>query len=235
MSADTPTPRRPPGRPRKDLASGGVVNAPVAPKVPADPATDEPQTEMPANNTYTVSPREYVVGGTAGSGALDVPAPAPEPQPDMRALIAQLREELKAELRAKMAAAAPETEKSPKSPTSDVEAASRVAQIERQALRTAPEDVLDPQGVLIHFVNDGMTIGGRMFYRGEELVAPKDAPWLNLTGAEQSVRFGRRMFRLGPWDGDEFNVDDPTLTQSDRARLLAAAKRRQELHEQWAG
>lgn len=69
----------------------------------------------------------------------------------------------------------------------------------------------DPNSVLIHFVDDGFTAFGSIWYRGQELAVKRDsdhwnesvdtkgASWLDLTEADQQRRYGRVYFREGPW------------------------------------
>ncbi len=69
--------------------------------------------------------------------------------------------------------------------------------------------------ILIHFLEDGFTALGQVWYRGQELeVAPDSGAyadtcdrhgrsWLDLRHDEfaQAERFGKVMFRVGPWPG----------------------------------
>lgn len=83
-------------------------------------------------------------------------------------------------------------------------------------LEAAPETLADTEGesIRIHVVEDGFTAQGRVWYRGQELVFPigsevheqtKDRlgqTWLDLDDSAQARRFGRVMFRKGPWPFD---------------------------------
>lgn len=74
------------------------------------------------------------------------------------------------------------------------------------------------QNILIHFVDDGFTALGKVWYRGQELeIEPgsqsyKDTcdrlgrTWLSLRDdeSEQIERYGRVMFRSGPWPGKSY-------------------------------
>jgi hypothetical protein len=62
--------------------------------------------------------------------------------------------------------------------------------------------------VVIHFVTDGFTWAGKVFYAGEELAIGPDHPrwqsavsWIRLTKAEQFQRYGRVFFDFGPYPG----------------------------------
>lgn len=93
--------------------------------------------------------------------------------------------------------------------------------------------ISEQDGVLIHFVEDGFTVGGRVYYRGEQYVAPRNADWAGLSGTDQVMRFGKVMFRPGPWDGAGYDLSDPRLTSTDRQRLLEVMRRQQELAAQF--
>jgi hypothetical protein len=66
----------------------------------------------------------------------------------------------------------------------------------------------DEKGVLIHFVEDGLTAFGRVWYRGQELQIGPDNPrwaeaqrWILLTKWQQVERYGKQYFDQGPWPG----------------------------------
>jgi hypothetical protein len=72
----------------------------------------------------------------------------------------------------------------------------------------APEQIVQTPGeaVIIHFVEDGFTFAGRVWYRGQELeIGPghprwQDAArWIMLTRPQQVERYGREYFEHGPW------------------------------------
>lgn len=66
-------------------------------------------------------------------------------------------------------------------------------------------------GVLVHFLEDGVTSNGRNFYQGQEVTFGPEAyaqtidrygnSWLNLTDDEQYERWGSVKFHKGPWPG----------------------------------
>jgi hypothetical protein len=73
-----------------------------------------------------------------------------------------------------------------------------------------------PDSYLIHFVEDGHTAFGQVWYRGQELLVKKDSDqfkqtltdpedasttWLALDEYGQIRRWGRRVFRPGAWPG----------------------------------
>lgn len=78
-----------------------------------------------------------------------------------------------------------------------------------------PEQPGSPDNILIHFLEDGLTALGQVWYRGQELefepggAAYEDTrdrngfSWLDLRGDEfaQVERWGKVMFRAGPWPG----------------------------------
>lgn len=106
----------------------------------------------------------------------------------------------------------------------------------------------DGGNIVIHFLEDGLTALGKVWYRGQELEfepgskAYKDTfnrhgkTWLELAGNDfaQVDRWGKVMFRLGPWPGKAY-VDgsfEPMRNEKDDSRVrpptpeeLAAADR----------
>lgn len=90
-------------------------------------------------------------------------------------------------------------------------AVAAAAQFER-----APEVIVPSQGeaILIHFVEDGLTVFGRVWYRGQELAIGPDHPrwpeavgWIMLDKAGQYARWGRQYFDYGPWPFQRSYVD----------------------------
>lgn len=70
--------------------------------------------------------------------------------------------------------------------------------------RYAP--VADEKKILVHFVNDGLTWAGKVWYRGQELeIGPSDPRWqsalrwITLDKVGQMNRYGKLMFEPGPW------------------------------------
>jgi hypothetical protein len=62
--------------------------------------------------------------------------------------------------------------------------------------------------VLIHFIEDGLTAFGQVWYRGQELEIGPEHPrweeargWITLTRYQQVDRWGRQFFEHGPWPG----------------------------------
>lgn len=100
----------------------------------------------------------------------------------------------------------------------------------------------------VHFVADGLTALGKLWYRGEELIVERDSEefertkdtkgnsWLDLTRREQVDRWGQEMFDEGPWpyagwdrafDPDENgakheDMDAEALKQAEKARQRQA-------------
>jgi hypothetical protein len=74
----------------------------------------------------------------------------------------------------------------------------------------APQQYVPAEGeaVLIHFVADGLTAFGQVWYRGQELAIGPDHPrwaealgWITLGRFEQIERWGEQKFDFGPWPG----------------------------------
>ena len=88
---------------------------------------------------------------------------------------------------------------------------------------------------LIHFVEDGFSAFGKVWFRGEELAVDRESPayastldvyeesWMTLSEAEQISRWGHVKFRQGEWQGASFDLEDPALTEADRKVLEQAA------------
>lgn len=61
---------------------------------------------------------------------------------------------------------------------------------------------------VIHMMEDGMSFAGVVWMRGQEIVLPVGSPrwqqaqdWINMTDFQQMDRWGKVMFRPGPWPG----------------------------------
>ena len=85
---------------------------------------------------------------------------------------------------------------------------------------------------IVHFLEDGMTgPGARVFYRGETLTLETDSDdyeltvdqatgrsWLDLSEEEQEQRYGRVMFRPGPWPEAKAKVEQrPPLSPHEQS------------------
>lgn len=89
--------------------------------------------------------------------------------------------------------------------------------------------------ILLHFLEDGFTIAGNIWYRGQEIEFVKGSPayeqqkdkngdsWLDLLHdpAGQYRRWGRQMFAPGPWPGASWEEAGTFLTDPEE---IAAAK-----------
>jgi hypothetical protein len=78
------------------------------------------------------------------------------------------------------------------------------------AFEHAPEQIVHAEGqaVLIHFIEDGLTAFGRVWYRGQELEIgpghprwPEAVSWITLNRIGQLERWGKTYFEHGPWPG----------------------------------
>ena len=94
-----------------------------------------------------------------------------------------------------------------------------------------PEDI-----VTIHFVEDGLTAFARMWYRGQTVSIERGSEqwestvyddegssWMLLDEDGQIDRWGKRFFRPGKWEGAGFDLEDPALTEEDKAILAKVA------------
>jgi hypothetical protein len=110
----------------------------------------------------------------------------------------------------------------PEEAESDVEAASHARAL-LEGARQLPEGKFDEtepdevdQTILLHFIEDGFSAFATVWYRGQELEVVKGSrsyeatldrngeSWLDLVDNdyEQAKRFGKVMFRKGPWFGE---------------------------------
>lgn len=156
---------------------------------------------------------------------------------------ADIRAEIEAEMRATLEAEMAEQRAALQA---EFEAKEAEIKAEREANDVSPVTGLDlsmdptlPDAVTIHFVKDGMTLLGKVWYQGEELtLVPGTDQWANsmidrtrsfvsLDTYEQEARWGQEYFRQGPWRGKRLDeIDDPDLTDAERAQLAKAAKQR---------
>lgn len=98
-------------------------------------------------------------------------------------------------------------------------------------------DQIPRNAIHVHFIADGYTILGKMWYRGEELIVePNTQQWdevhdrngnttLTLDEYEQEDRWGETKLRPGPWRGKSLAslLDDDSLTDEEKDRLAQIA------------
>lgn len=125
-----------------------------------------------------------------------------------------------------------------------VAASRRFEQAEPQFVPTEGE------AVLIHFIADGLTAFGQVWFLGQELEIGPDHPrwaearqWITLSRFEQIARFGEHKFDPGPWPGRPYvdaagsfeqrmmgpkdnPVPVPVPTQEELAQAQEAERRR---------
>lgn len=85
------------------------------------------------------------------------------------------------------------------------QAQAAAAAFERQEQTYVPAE---GEAVLIHFVADGLTAFGQVWYRGQELEIGPSHPrwnealgWITLSRYQQVERWGEQKFDFGPWPG----------------------------------
>lgn len=146
------------------------------------------------------------------------------PAVDMEALRAEMEAKVRAEIEEKLAKEAAEAEL--------VRAAAAEAKPLSAADVDGDPDV--PESITVHFVEDGLTLLGKVWYRGEELtVNPSTPQWdeaaavLQLDEYEQERRWGRRMYRAGVWRGKPItDAVDPDMPEAERMALARAQSAR---------
>jgi hypothetical protein len=89
-------------------------------------------------------------------------------------------------------------------------------------LQLPPEPARTDRTVMIHFLEDGITFAGQVWYRGQEIELDTDSEryqqqgrfWMHMTDTEQWNRWGKVMFRTGPWPGKRLTEIQPQMYQS---------------------
>lgn len=91
------------------------------------------------------------------------------------------------------------------------EAIAAAAAFEGQPVAYQPAE---GESVLIHFIEDGLTAFGQVWYRGQELEIGPAHPrwsqardWVTLSRAQQVDRWGKQYFDAGPWPGRRSYLD----------------------------
>lgn len=160
---------------------------------------------------------------------------------------AQVRAEVEASIRAEV-----EAEYATQTHGDDTAASPEAADYVRTATEKNPRPVTgldltgDPSAngaLTVHFIEDGFTALGKVWYRGEELtIVPgtkeyDEAPrrfgkvFAEMDEFEQEEVWGRRIFRSGPWRGKRLTeIEDPDMTENERAALERAEQKRASLY-----
>lgn len=115
----------------------------------------------------------------------------------------------------------------------------QIRELEDQLAKRKAEDLVrqqerfeagEGQSILIHFLEDGLTALGRVWYRGQELevVQGGDAwqrtldvngeSWLNQDENTQILLHGKVMFRRGPWPFQQLPADQISAEERRRNR-----------------
>jgi hypothetical protein len=152
-----------------------------------------------------------------------VSVPKPRTEAEIRAEIEaeyrlkeEIREQIRAEERAKLEA---ELASRPTPAATGIQDLSQLAELEETPyVHITP----GPGEIVIHFLDDGATIGSRLTRRGEELaVNPEKETWVNMTRVQQQKVYGRQLWAKGPWPYGGFDLTDPELTVEDKLKLIA--------------
>jgi len=130
-------------------------------------------------------------------------------QDELEKLRAEIRAELKAEYEAKLAEATSEAD----------------ASVDGLDETPYPHVTPEPGEIVIHMVEDGLTVGNRVCYRGEELALnPEEHPWMKYSRKAQIEFLGKHFFAPGPWPYGGYDLTDPELSPEDRQRLIRATR-----------
>jgi hypothetical protein len=121
------------------------------------------------------------------------------------------------------------------------EAVAVAAMFERQPQQFVPSE---GEGILIHFVADGLTAFGQVWYRGQELQIGPDHPrwnealgWITLDRFAQVERWGEQKFDFGPWPGRRSytealgSFEQLSVTTPDGSRAAFAGPTEQQLRD----
>lgn len=114
----------------------------------------------------------------------------------------------------------------------------RLPQIGDNQTPVGTKQVKTPEGRVFHVLKDGFTVLGKVWYRGEEIVLDDAAyeetkdmnghSWADLTEKDQYEKWDDLYFAPGPWPHKGYDLDDPSLTEEDRAKLRAAEEKRRQ-------
>lgn len=133
---------------------------------------------------------------------------------------AEIREQVEAEVRAKVAA----------------DATLNPADATPISGADVDGDPTQQGSITVHFVEDGLTLLGKIWYRGEELtINPGTDNWAQASNVlvmdeyEQESKWGQRFFRNGPWRGKSLmDIDMSEMDDEQRRQLIKAQKRHEE-------
>jgi hypothetical protein len=159
--------------------------------------------------TPVVAPSKRSSAAKKAVPAKSKPAPK-QPEIDLETIKAQIRAEIEKEIEGRIR----------KEMLASQEVVEEVVPID--VGETPPIHVNAAENeVVIHFVDDGFTFGGAVYYRGQELsLNPLDHPWVNMPRTRQIQKWGKQLFAKGAWPYGGFNLNDPELSDEDKARLL---------------
>lgn len=86
------------------------------------------------------------------------------------------------------------------------------------------------QAHLVHFLEDGFTAFGTVWYRGQEVEVLEGSDdwartldgegnsWMVFSEDEQIDKYGKIMFRPGPWRGKDWNEEEAAEKEAQRRR-----------------
>jgi hypothetical protein len=102
------------------------------------------------------------------------------------------------------------------------------------------KEASEPRTVVFHFVTDGFTVFSNVWYYGQEVrldkdsddykstLAPDGTSWLDLDEDSQIAKWGKRVFRLGPWKGKSYlEAEFPDPSYAPDPDALAKAQKQE--------
>lgn len=201
---------------------------PVVDETPAPEPEEVPKAKAPVKRAPKTSPEPEIVAAAEPESDEDAEADA---------YIAQLKAELsKPSLEPTKANGRPVPE------SQLTEKQKQVRDLKDQLARKKAEELVqaenyeaaDGETILIHFLEDGFTACGRVWYKGQELEFEVDGAayeqtldrdgntWLSYADDEmaQIQAYGKLYFRKGPWPG--IRLDEDQISTAERRRNRAA-------------
>lgn len=181
-------------------------------------SVESPEVQDFEQVTPVVAPNKAKPAKKATTASRPAPRPSPKSEAEVRAEVrasleqeAEMRRRIEEELRAEIEA------------DLRAELSSRKVDASTEDIEETPYPHITPGPgeKVIHTVEDGLTVGNRVYVRGEELALnPQDHPWIEFGRSKQIKIYGKQLFVQGPWPYGGYDLTDPELTPEDKRRLI---------------
>lgn len=104
-------------------------------------------------------------------------------------------------------------------------AEAQAALSELNTAKPVKNTVADEPVTMIHFIEDGFTLGNVIYYRGQELeVDPKKDTWAKSDERDQIKSYGRVIYRPGPWQGLTFEEEIAARSKHEDENMRLTAE-----------